>query len=927
LIGPYERLTAEYNAAAKEAKNLAAQFGVESAQAKEASRVALELDQRLKAADASVGRFNKNVGNYSGALQTLEKALNEVKQKIDDVTKSGNQDAAIIETLQKEYGLLQTLVDAQSAGFKNATSEIRNNQQAILLLSQIYGEDSAVVQELTTKTGKLTDTVSDMKAEIKARASDTQVFDGLISAAQGLVGVYSIAQDTTALLGADNEDLQKTLVKVQAAMGILQGLQAIGNVLQKESQARQLAAVILNKIVTAQTTLQTAAESKSIVVRYAAAAAQKALNFAMSAAGGPILAVVAVLGLLLASFTSFGATTKEATLDLKKFNEEIELGAKFADEYQKDAEQRNALAISASKKRFEEEKKQRDLEIAGLEEKLAIQKKFIDENKKDSDLAAKYQKDAMAGRTKLDEDEFNKVKDAQLKYLDAKRKASELENQIAIKRNEDARASAVEEAADRRTNLDVTVADLNTRADFFRRIASDEARTYDDRIKASNAFYRQQVAIVELQKKQALDNPELKDKPEERAKIINDAANKEIILLRERTKAREDFEKQAAERERAARLNILKAELDERIKADEVIADDEKKSFNDRFNATYDAYNKRRVLLTAQRNLDIQNEKLTTEERRAIEAKYTSDVNQLTIDYGLKQLELYKVNQEQVTALIEKENTKRADIIATHQADAITALDEQFRQGKISVTKYNTERAALEEKYSIESLQNEVTNAFAKVLATKKGTTERYDAEKELAEKTQALSDATTKKQIENAQALRDKQIELGKQAYDFVKTIIDAQFTNRQNQVQQELDDVNKKKEADINAVNASTASEQEKANKIAVINATGAGSKRKTWTAVKATDSITAGEISEGGCYCRGDSQYRRGHYGHPAGLRALPTLSKPAFIAIAAGIGAIQLAKGHCHAYSLNSLKVRTMRRAARPRGWATAVSGRR
>jgi len=54
----------------------------------------------------------------------------------------------------------------------------------------------------------------------------------------------------------------------------------------KESAARQLISAAIQKIVTLNTTLQTAAESKNIVVRYLAIAAQKALNVAMAAASG-----------------------------------------------------------------------------------------------------------------------------------------------------------------------------------------------------------------------------------------------------------------------------------------------------------------------------------------------------------------------------------------------------------------------------------------------------------------------------------------------------------------------------------------------------------------------------------------------------------------------------------------------------------------
>jgi hypothetical protein len=829
LIGPHERLNLQYQALVKSARNAAIEFGEDSDEYKSVSSEAGALGERLRKIDLDLKQFGRNVGNYAGSLgpafNVLDKALQEVKKKIDDLTASGKQDAAVMETLQREYELLQTLVDAQSKGFKTATSEIRNNQQAIVQLSKVYGEDSSVVQELISETAELVDTVGDLKASVKARASDTQVFDGLISAAQGLAGAYGVAQGAAALLGDNSDELAKTMVKLQAVMSVLQGLQAIQNVLQKENQARQLAAVILNKIVTFQTTLQTAAESKSIIVRYAAAAAQRTLNFAMSAAGGPILGVLAVIGLLLASFTSFGATTRDITIDVKKFGEEADLAFSQADRAQRKLSQSNAVAVSEAKKRFATDSELRAIEKKGLADQLKVQDETITKLAPKEAQLVKLQKDMREGRKDLDEQQFNDAKDILLKLRDARDKKIELEQQLSIKENDNARANTVEAAQIRRADLDLTVADLNTRADALKRIAADETKSYGDRIKASNGFFQQQIRITELQKKQALDNPELK--PEDRAKIINDAANKEIILIRDRNKAKEDFQKQAADRERAARVAIIKTELEDRVKSDELITDNEKKSFDDRFNAAYDAYNRRRDLLTVQRNLDIQNDKLTTEERKAIEVKYTSDVNQITVDYGLKQLELYKVNQEQITALIEKENEKRKNIIDTNQANAITALNEQFQQGKISVEEYNKARTDIEQRYAIESLQNDVRNAFAKVLATKEGTAARYEAEKELAEKTAALSDATTRKQIENEQKLKEYRQQAYSEAYSTITSLVDGSFDNEKNKVQAQIDDLDKQTQAKIEAVNRELITDQEKADKTAVINARAAAQK----------------------------------------------------------------------------------------------------
>lgn len=68
LVDAYQMLEKEYQAAQKEAKALAAVYGVNSKEAKAAAASALALNTELKAIDASVGQNQRNVGNYTSAF-------------------------------------------------------------------------------------------------------------------------------------------------------------------------------------------------------------------------------------------------------------------------------------------------------------------------------------------------------------------------------------------------------------------------------------------------------------------------------------------------------------------------------------------------------------------------------------------------------------------------------------------------------------------------------------------------------------------------------------------------------------------------------------------------------------------------------------------------------------------------------------------
>lgn len=69
--GAYQKLALEYQVAAQKAKDLAVVHGVNSEQAKKATAAANSMDAQLKEVDKSVGQNQRNVGNYSSALDGL----------------------------------------------------------------------------------------------------------------------------------------------------------------------------------------------------------------------------------------------------------------------------------------------------------------------------------------------------------------------------------------------------------------------------------------------------------------------------------------------------------------------------------------------------------------------------------------------------------------------------------------------------------------------------------------------------------------------------------------------------------------------------------------------------------------------------------------------------------------------------------------
>jgi len=78
LTGPYQKLQQQFKEAQKKAQDLGATLGVTSNEYKEAASAANEMNNRLKAIDAGVGNFQRNVGNYASGFKDFGLVLREL---------------------------------------------------------------------------------------------------------------------------------------------------------------------------------------------------------------------------------------------------------------------------------------------------------------------------------------------------------------------------------------------------------------------------------------------------------------------------------------------------------------------------------------------------------------------------------------------------------------------------------------------------------------------------------------------------------------------------------------------------------------------------------------------------------------------------------------------------------------------------------
>jgi hypothetical protein len=278
---------------------------------------------------------------------TYTKTLKELEKQISGVSDEFKQLALVVEFAKKkqselkpntpEWQELEQQIQAAQTILKTfGAQEEDTEKKAVSLRAQLRGlkEDIALalektggkitpeIQAMIDKAGELDDKMKDINTTVSNVGSDTKNLDGLISLASAGIGAFSAFQGVIGLAGTKSAEFEQSLIKLNSAMALLQGLQQVQNVLQKESAASQLIANAQRKIAVLTTQLETAAESKNTVVRYGAIGAQKILNAVMAANPGVIL--LTTIAAIAGAFLIFSNNTKKAKVDLEDLNRSME---------------------------------------------------------------------------------------------------------------------------------------------------------------------------------------------------------------------------------------------------------------------------------------------------------------------------------------------------------------------------------------------------------------------------------------------------------------------------------------------------------------------------------------------------------------------------------------------------------------------------
>lgn len=287
-----------------------------------------QLGQIDKQTAASFKQTNAAMRERANAIKQAEAA---VKGEIKSLDQLDAKSRKFIEEFITGFseGIVQELKDAQKEiDLLNKKLADKKGSDGVKSLKQeLAGLKTQIAQAKATggpidpawikRAGELKDAMADAGAAINEAGSDTRGIDNALGAVTALAGGFAALQGATALFGNESKELEKTMLKVNASLAALQGLQAVVNSLQAEGAITLGLLQLQEKLHNVQLAITGALESKNIVIRYAAAAAQRVLNAVMAA--NPIgLLITALVGVAsaLVVYTRNSRAAAEATGEL-----------------------------------------------------------------------------------------------------------------------------------------------------------------------------------------------------------------------------------------------------------------------------------------------------------------------------------------------------------------------------------------------------------------------------------------------------------------------------------------------------------------------------------------------------------------------------------------------------------------------------------
>lgn len=774
-----------------------------------------QVNQELERSTASVSEetqvFADRIAKLKADLQkkpktdaygALEKQLNSARREVlntsaalEHLKKTGGAGTENFDNLNKLLALQQTRLKDLEATYQNVSAAIQEVDPAPIEqpLESIRSRLKEITQELTqmkvsgeaatnpgkyaaltAEAGNLQNALGDVNAEIARAGSSTGAFDSLIQISQGVAGGFAVAQGAAAIFGDESEELQEVLLRVNAAMAVLQGLQQV-----QAAWAGRLA--IARGLETAATVAQTVAQTAFNVVVGASTGLLRVFRIALAATG---------IGLLIIAVTELVSWLSKENNELEKANRLLERNKNIidadteairslTDEYVALAEARNALEseiISIRGRGVQDQIKAIEAINSGIQEQMI----GLAANS-DAWFALNKSLEENQGKIKTLRSELNGFAADREKAL----RTESLESQIAITEAALTRAaegSRAQLALQQKLVKDKLSLELNT-----------QALTEAQRLQLIEAANREQLELRLSFNKRQLDL-EIRG-IEDRLKSVEEGSSEELRLRIDLLRKQAAAEVSTTRLSEAEKQQIRQEAINEQVRLELAFAAEQRRIAAERaqqvradFIQVAIARNQTELALAAQGSeerlhLEIVNIELAASEARRVAGQNAIEINRINAEAQAQILALRRQFAEQAVEYeIRLEQAKNGRLVREQQRilsnerstfqQRVRAMNELFL---IEVESINRRLQALRDQFK-EGLisQKEYNLAYAEL------EDERARISEETEQQILAATRARTRAQIQTS-------VEVAAQLVGFLDSVYQAQSDKEQQRIEEQ--------------------------------------------------------------------------------------------------------------------------------------------
>lgn len=318
-------------------------------------------------------------------------------------------------------------VDDTNKSFTNLRKELKQLTIQLQNLDPASKEFEAVARragEIKEQMRGVADAIND---------ADPEVFGGKFQrTAEGIAGAFSAVTGAQALFGANSEEIEKQMLKVQGAIALTQGISAMKEL---KNDSLDLAMSIKKTVVGAFTSLTTA-ELVNAEATGTMTLLQKAYTLAVGTSTGALKvfklalvttgigAIVVLIGLLIEKIMAFASNTDEATRAQDRFTSAMERYNKAQERNRKNLEDQLDYQLQYAKAVGMSEEGLYKLEKTQIEKRQKLRQSEFEDNKIHLTYLRMQKKDALEDENtelvKSINEEITKIKEKNNSLIDEK---------------------------------------------------------------------------------------------------------------------------------------------------------------------------------------------------------------------------------------------------------------------------------------------------------------------------------------------------------------------------------------------------------------------------------------------------------------------------------------------------------------------------